>query len=381
MLPTPSTKHLRSQLNTTIYEPAEDSYLLLDTLSSASETAFLRSRLRPRCHLRSKSSSHKDSDLAAEGCRSISQCRSIPSSSPPLILEVGTGSGLVIAFLLANASRIFGHYHHDHAQHDNSSNISGNAAGDRPSTTVLGLASDVNPVAAANVHETVYQAIHDARLARDAISARENPHPEGTTTQKPSTGTSNDVADITPTFLGALQADLTSAMNDRSVDLLVFNPPYVPTETLPALQLQQPTDSGSISVANAQVRFDTESHLLALSYAGGYDGMEVTDRFLADVPRVLSGRGVCYVVLCARNGIEEVKGRVRGWVGGEAQEFSDTGTISVRGGPSGDVAGAKYECDCPWRWRAETVGQSGGKGGWERLEIVRIWREFDEGVT
>ena len=72
MLPTPSTSHVNYDQ---IYEPSEDSYLLLDTLSSPVEVDFL--------------------------------CPRFPPGSPsPLVLEVGTGSGVVIAFVLANAERI-----------------------------------------------------------------------------------------------------------------------------------------------------------------------------------------------------------------------------------------------------------------------------------
>ena len=69
MLPTPDTSHVSYDQ---IYEPAEDSYLLLDTLSSASETTFLRSHFR--------------------------------TGPAPLVVEVGTGSGVVLAFVVAPVS-------------------------------------------------------------------------------------------------------------------------------------------------------------------------------------------------------------------------------------------------------------------------------------
>jgi release factor glutamine methyltransferase len=52
---------------------------------------------------------------------------------------------------------------------------------------------------------------------------------------------------------------------------------------------------------------------------------------------------VAYLLLCAQNKPEEVKDRIRGLEGGG-------------------------------RWRAETVGMSGKQAGWEKLQIVRIWR-------
>ncbi|KHN96457.1 methyltransferase [Metarhizium album ARSEF 1941] len=75
MLPTPDTRHVPYSR---VYEPAEDSFLLLDTLSSPSETAFLQSAFPP-------------------------------TSPAPLVLEVGTGSGVVVAFVNAHARALFGH--------------------------------------------------------------------------------------------------------------------------------------------------------------------------------------------------------------------------------------------------------------------------------
>jgi len=75
--------------------------------------------------------------------------------------------------------------------------------------------------------------------------------------------------------------------------------------------------------------------------------MEITNRLLKQIPQVLSERGVAYVLFCRGNRPEEVKTWIRGW---EA------------------FAGGK------WKWQAETVGSSGKTAGWEKLEIVRIWR-------
>lgn len=115
------------------------------------------------------------------------------------------------------------------------------------------------------------------------------------------------------------------------VDVLIFNPPYVPTPTLPKLV----GDPGLSA-------WDADSHLLELSYAGGEDGMEVTNRLIENLPQILSLRGCAYVLLCAQNKPETVKKKIREWGDG---------------------------------WMVETVGCSGKKAGWEKLQIVRIWRE------
>ncbi|KAI4691663.1 hypothetical protein J4E81_007190 [Alternaria sp. BMP 2799] len=254
MLPTPSTAHVCFDR---VYEPAEDSYLLLDTLSSASETAYLKERFGDA------------------------------STTPPLVLEVGVGSGVVLAFVAANASTIF-------SRHD-----------------VLTLGVDINSFACKAASQTV----------RDAIGEREN-------------GRS--------VFIDVVNGDLASAIRPHSVDVFIFNPPYVPAE-LPDLTSHDKYNT--VPEGKTATSFEQDSYLLELSYAGGEDGMVVTDRMLEQLPELLnSDRGVAYVLLCAQNKPESVKQRIRDW------------------GPG---------------WMAETVGSSGKKAGWEKLVIVRIWRDTE----
>ncbi|KAI5862124.1 putative methylase [Durotheca rogersii] len=268
MLPTPDTSHVPYER---VYEPAEDSFLLLDTLSSAGETAFLRSRFGG----------------------------SAPASSParvPLVLEVGCGSGVVVAFVNAHAGALFG------------------------TPDVLAAAVDLNPHACRATRETVRRAA--AAAAADASSA-----PCSSSSSPGGSGT----------FLGAARADLASPFRDRCVDVLVFNPPYVPTPSLPS-----PPAPGAPGPSS----FDDDAYLLALSYAGGRDGMETTERLLAALPRALAPRGCAYVLLCAQNRPDAVKARARAL------------------GP---------------RWRADTVATSGKRAGWERLQVVRIWTDEERG--
>jgi release factor glutamine methyltransferase len=80
--------------------------------------------------------------------------------------------------------------------------------------------------------------------------------------------------------------------------------------------------------------------LISLSYAGGTDGMETTYRLFEMLPETLSQNGVAYILLSAQNKPDFVKEQIRGW------------------GPD---------------WLVETVGSSGKKAGWEKLQIIRIW--------
>jgi len=255
MLPTPSTSHIDSL---PVYPPSEDSYLLLDVLSSRAERSFLHARF--------------------------------PASSPsPLIVEVGTGSGVITAFLTAHAHHVFGHRH------------------------ALTCAVDLNPFACRAATETVERAVRaPAHHAIDGYQAGP------------------------AVFLDAVQADLTTAFRAKSVDVLLFNPPYVPSDAVPTLDaLRNPTFTG---LGSSRLDFDSESRLFSIAVDGGMDGMEVTWRLLDQLDTVLTGRGVAYVLLAARNKPREVMAKLE--------------------------AKGLYE--------VTTAGSNGKTGGFEKLCVVRI---------
>ncbi len=267
MLPTPSTAHVDLSR---IYEPAEDSFLFLDTLSSAAETEFL---------------THRFGQPANENA----------PSPCPLIVEVGTGSGIVLAFITAQAEAIFGR------------------------KDIVALGTDVNVFACRAAMQTVVQACRDTNISKHTAA---------------------------PASLSAtLCADLTSPLRLAVADVLIFNPPYVPSPDAPG---SRPVDSADTVFSHAGITkqaigsFEQDSHLLSLSYAGGMHGMEVTNKLLEDLPSVLhQDRGVAYILLCQQNKPEEVMQRIRSW-GGE--------------------------------WDVKIVGRSGKQAGWEKLVILKIWR-------
>jgi release factor glutamine methyltransferase len=254
MLPTPSTSHVCFDR---VYEPAEDSYLLLDTLSSTSEKSFLHNRF--------------NRDITA-------------NKGSPLVLEVGVGSGVVLAFVAANAGTIFGR------------------------DDVLTIGTDISKFACQAASQTVQSAVRKIDKA---------------------------------TFLHVVNGDLASSIRAKSVDVLIFNPPYVPAE-LPDFSRHQ--EYNGLPAGKKSTSFEQDSYLLELSYAGGEDGMVVTNRMLNQIPDLLDeSRGVAYILLCAQNKPEEVKKHIRAWGTG---------------------------------WRADAVGSSGNKAGWEKLQIVRIYKEL-----
>lgn len=93
-----------------------------------------------------------------------------------------------------------------------------------------------------------------------------------------------------------IQTDLAECLVDRlehSVDLLVFNPPYVPTEENPASDLKTTTK---------------KKQTINLAWAGGKHGRQVIDIFLKNyVKRLLSKpNGVAYMVALEANNIDDL---------------------------------------------------------------------------
>lgn len=74
--------------------------------------------------------------------------------------------------------------------------------------------------------------------------------------------------------------DLTAGIDHRlrnKIDLLIFNPPYVPTDEVPLVP--------GISSA----------------WSGGEEGIAVTSRFIRTIPDLLSETGVFYLLLLQEN--------------------------------------------------------------------------------
>ncbi|CAN7998948.1 unnamed protein product [Ixodes hexagonus] len=177
---TPIVPIFTSDEASNVYEPAEDSFLLIDALEK--------------------------------------EIKGILSRKPTICLEVGSGSGIVSAAV----ARALGN-------------------------TCYFLATDINPRAAEMTRRT---------------------------------GQSNGVnvepvlMDLTGSFVGRL---------DGQVDLLIFNPPYVvtPSEEVRGSQLMR-------------------------SWAGGKDGREVIDRFNPLVPKLLSPRGLYFLLVIKENNPDQI---------------------------------------------------------------------------
>ena len=196
MIPTPSLSHLTKADFRRVYEPAEDSFILLDALEA-----------------------------------DASSISTNVASHPTLCIEIGSGSGVVTAFL----SSILG------------------------STAATYLTVDLNPHA------------NSCTLA---------------------TGKANGV------HIEAVNSSLLAGLRPRidgNTDVLLFNPPYVPTEEEEELM--------------AQSKAGIEG-----AWAGGATGTKLVDELIDDgvVREVLRSGGRFYLVAIKQNDPEGLVRRLRG---------------------------------------------------------------------
>lgn len=256
----PSLDHLPYTAYERVYEPAEDTFLLCDALAA--------------------------------------DARRLRAARPALLLELGPGTGAActyLALLLAGAREAGG------AEGGGAGDASGGGAdaggglgaragGRVPRLPTMTLAVDVNPAAAAATMST--RAANGLGAWRPARSGAPPPAaaPAGGDALPPAPG-------------DAVVADLAGPLASRlagAVDVLLFNPPYVPT---PAEEVPPPRLPPSPAASAAGGARDG----LAYATAGGERGRAVIDRALPLLPALLARpRGAAYVVLVEENAPGEV---------------------------------------------------------------------------
>lgn len=122
-----------------------------------------------------------------------------------------------------------------------------------------------------------------------------------------------------------INMDLLSAFKKHKIDLLIFNPPYVPTSHNEHEENLQ--EHKKFYDKEAVKEFDKGNKMLIKSWAGGKDGCEIIDRLLKDLKDILSSNGIFYLLLIKENKPEEIRKRL------EILGFSSEKTIDrkIRG--------------------------------------------------
>lgn len=103
-------------------------------------------------------------------------------------------------------------------------------------------------------------------------------------------------SDINRVNIDIANMDLLEGLRDNSVDLLIFNPPYVPSRTL---ETQENTnlESHNMVVSNVSI---------IGTWAGGVNGREVIDRVVCKLDQILATGGVFYLLLLKENRPNEI---------------------------------------------------------------------------
>ncbi|KAL7028778.1 hypothetical protein ACKWTF_005993 [Chironomus riparius] len=196
---TPIYSHLSSKDYDNVYEPAEDTFILLDALEL--ELPFLKS--------------HK----------------------PLVVAEIGTGSGVVISALSRYLDyQSFGFY-----------------------------AIDIN------------------KFACDAASR---------------------TAKVNNVNVEVLNMDLLTSFKTNSIDLLVFNPPYVPTDCKSHSNIPEQT---KLYDDESEKVFQKDEKMLIKSWAGGVDGCEVINRVIFNLNEILAPNGIFYLLLIKDNKPKKIR--------------------------------------------------------------------------
>ena len=244
-LPTPVYK-----LGNTVYEPAEDTFLFMDSLqqdlplwlSPAAEKIYIEDRTPVQ-----------------------SSKRKMVSPSPrgvKIILEVGVGSGVLVTF----ASQLVR----------------------RHQWIPLCFGTDINPAAASNAADTAQ---------RNGVTLH--------------------------VVVGSLVFPLLHQLYNR-VDLLLFNPPYVPTTSIEMKRAQSLSANASTAASKRHEKEGTsgkknEKHedeecvddIISAAWAGGKDGMEVTNLLLPLLPSLLSPGGRFYLLAVHENNPDNIMLQMR----------------------------------------------------------------------
>jgi len=250
----PDISHLTSEDYQHVYCPSEDTFLLLDALNI--DTRLLADRFRlpfppskRAASAEQKQDEGKEQEEAGEereneGKENASgnavETAAGPTASRAgsvLCVEVGVGSAMVLTHA-ANVCSSRGYF----------------------------LGVDINSEAALRAKRT---------LGRNGIP-------------------NADV--IVSNLLGPVQARLQGA-----VDILIFNPPYVPT---PSSEVVDPDEKKG---GGEEAARDSSIGMLSAAWAGGSRGREVLDKLLPVVPTVLSAKGVFYLVAVPENDPKELE--------------------------------------------------------------------------
>lgn len=118
-----------------------------------------------------------------------------------------------------------------------------------------------------------------------------------------------------------INMDLLSCFKNNSIDLLIFNPPYVPTHSEEPTNIPEQHKFYDVDAEKVYKKTDDEKMLIK-SWAGGADGCEIMNKILYNLNDILSSKGVFYLLVIKENNPEIIKKNLRK-MGYEAKQIID----------------------------------------------------------
>lgn len=103
-----------------------------------------------------------------------------------------------------------------------------------------------------------------------------------------------------------INMDLLTSFKPNSVDLLVFNPPYVPTPNNSNDNIPEHKKLYDNDAENVYSSRDGEKMLIK-SWAGGADGCEIINRVIESLDDILAPNAVFYLLIIKDNNPEKIK--------------------------------------------------------------------------
>lgn len=104
--------------------------------------------------------------------------------------------------------------------------------------------------------------------------------------------------------------DLLTAFKPNSIDLLIFNPPYVPTEADDASNIPEQQKIYDKD-AEAVYKSGGDDKLLIKSWAGGADGCEIINKVIFSLKHILAPGGTFYLLIIKDNNPEKIRKDLR----------------------------------------------------------------------
>ena len=297
----PSLDHVSMNDYNHVYEPSDDTYLLLDAIQYDISKLLLyddddHKSLLDNDNINNNKKNNDDNNNNSDNeeeeeeeatttttTTTTSQTRRIRKRRIRTALEIGCGSGVPIVYLGQVLNRLSSSssssQQHEHEPPDSTSSSSSSPL---PRKVEL-YATDINPYALKIAKQTAIE--NGLKVVGGGSKANDNndeqqqqqdddyddSNPTTATTTATTTSSSNAKIHATSTTIELIQCDLGSAFLSPmsatnaqiTFDVILFNPPYVPT----------PDD-------------EIQGNDIEVSWAGGTNGRRVIDRFLLE-PYVL----------------------------------------------------------------------------------------------